>query len=464
MKKSDLTFGALLVPIDFILLVTAGLLAYAVRFSRVYTEYIKEATVIIQFSDYVPLVLFVSLGWLVIFAIAGMYRLRTNRSIWDEFAKVFMASSTGILAVVIYIFLNRELFASRFIVLAAWLFAILLVSLGRIIARNIQRRYLEKGIGVHQVLLVGNNEIAEKLSHIFSERPGMGYAVVEQFHDFKQDKARLLDELLKTKHIDEVILADALLPQEEKYILLDRISEHHLDFRYAADVLGWLSTSTTIDTLAGIPLIEVRKTPLEGWGRIIKRVFDVIASGLLIIVSSPILAIVSVTIKLESKGNVLYKSHRIGSKGKPFYLLKFRSMVEGAEALRATLQANNERQGGPLFKMKDDPRVTKIGKFIRRWSIDELPQLWNVFIGEISLVGPRPHEVGEVAQYQKHHKRLLDIKPGVTGFSQVAGRSDLDFEDEVRLDTYYIEHWSLWLDIKILLQTPKAVLTRRKAE
>lgn len=464
MKKSDLTFGALLVPIDFLFLVASGLLAYGVRFSNIYAEYIKEATVIIAFPDYVQLVLFIAVGWLFIFAMAGMYNLRTHRSIWDEFAGVFLASSTGILAVVIFIFLNRELFASRFIVLAAWVFAVVLVSLGRIVARSIQRRYLAKGIGVHQVLIVGNNEIAEKLSQTFVERPGMGYSVVEIFHDFKQDKARLLDELLKTKHIDEVILADPMLSREEKYILLDRISEHHLDFRYAADILGSLSTATTVDTLAGIPLIEVRKTPLEGWGRIIKRVFDVVASGALLIITSPIMGFFSLAIKLDSKGPVFYKSYRIGGKGKPFNLLKFRSMRPDAEKLKDQLMDKNERGDGPLFKMKDDPRVTKLGKFIRRWSIDELPQLLNVFKGEISLVGPRPHEAREVALYEKHHKRLLDIKPGVTGFAQVAGRSDLDFEDEVRLDTYYIEHWSLWLDIKILLQTPKAVLSRRSAE
>lgn len=464
MKKSDLTFGALLVPIDFILLVAAGLLAYGVRFSRIYTEYIKEATVIIQFSDYVSLVILVSIGWLIIFAIAGMYNLRTHRSIWDEFAKVFLASSTGILAVVIYIFLNRELFASRFIVLAAWILAIVLVGLGRIIARSIQRHYLEKGIGVHQVVIVGNNHVASKLADTFANHQGMGYAVVEMYESFTRKDAEAFDAMMTYKPVDEVILADALLPQEEKYLLLDRISEYHLDFRYAADVLGSLSTATTVDTLAGIPLIEVRKTPLEGWGRIIKRGFDIIASTVLLILFSPFIVFFSIAVKLDSHGSVMYKSHRVGAKGKAFHLLKFRSMVPEAETLREELKENNERNEGPLFKMKDDPRVTTLGKFIRRWSIDELPQLWNVLIGEISLVGPRPHEVGEVAQYKKHHKRLLDIKPGVTGFAQVSGRSDLNFEDEVRLDTYYIEHWSLWLDIKILLQTPKAVLSRRKAE
>lgn len=195
-----------------------------------------------------------------------------------------------------------------------------------------------------------------------------------------------------------------------------------------------------------------------------KRAFDIVVAALLLLILSPIFLVIAIWIKIDSPGSVFYASKRVGTRNSVFGLLKFRSMVVNAEKLKEQLLAQNERQDGPMFKMKNDPRVTRSGRFICKWSIDELPQLWNVIRGEVSLVGPRPHEPHEVAQYQKHHKRLLDIKPGVTGMAQVSGRSDLVFEDEVRLDTYYIEHWSLWLDIKIMLQTPRAVLAIRKGE
>ena len=464
MKRSDLTFGALLVPLDFIMLVVAGLAAYFVRFSRFYLENIREATVTIKFPEYIGLVLAISLVWLIVFALAGLYNLRTYRKIWDEVAKVILACSTGILIVVIFIFLNRELFASRFVVLAAWILAILFVSLGRLMARGVQRRFLKKGVGVHNIIVVGQNSVADTLINLLRVSPGHGLNVVHHFPDFSPDKARLLSELVRQEQIDEILLADPNLPQLERQQLLDAVGEYHLNFKYAADLLGLARINTEIETLAGIPIVEVKKTALEGWGRIGKRVFDLVLAGLALILLAPLFLILSAFIKLGSKGSIFYVNQRIGGKGKKFGLLKFRSMVQEAEKMKEQLLAQNERGEGPLFKMKDDPRITGVGKFIRRWSLDELPQLINVLRGEISLVGPRPHEPHEVAQYEKHHKRLLDIKPGITGLAQVSGRSDLPFEDEVKLDVYYIENWSLWLDLKILLQTPRAVLVLRKAE
>jgi len=465
MKKSDLQFGALLVPLDYIMIVAAGLAAYAIRFSSIYIENIREATVIIQFSDYVSLVLLTALAWLMIFAMAGLYNLRTYRKIWDEIAKVVMACSTGILVIVIFIFLNRELFASRFIVLAAWVLAVLFVSTARLAAREIQRGFLRKGRGVHRVVIVGSNQTAEELIKIFERQPGHGLKVVHQFADFTPDKANLLSELVKKERIDEIILANPNLPREQGSLLVDSVNEYHLDFKYAADLLGFARTNTEITTLSGIPIVEVKKTPLDGWGRIAKRIFDLVLASLGFLVFLPGFLIIAWLIKLDSKGPVLYRSWRVGGKGDNFGLYKFRSMKPNVHKVKYTqLQDQNVRQDGPLFKMKNDPRVTRIGKVLRRWSIDELPQLINVIKGEISLVGPRPHEPEEVAKYEKHQKRLLDIKPGITGMAQVSGRSDLQFEEEVKLDVYYIENWSLWLDMKILLQTPRAVFSNREGE
>ncbi|MFC1613652.1 sugar transferase, partial [Patescibacteria group bacterium] len=225
---------------------------------------------------------------------------------------------------------------------------------------------------------------------------------------------------------------------------------------------------------ADIPIIEIKRTPLNGWGRIYKRIFDIIGSVLAIIIFSPIFIFTAIAIKLDSKGPILYLDYRYGQKFKKFIFYKFRSMKSelcDGEGPTATKQGNamlstlvngeNNTRFGPLHKIKNDPRITKVGKFIRKFSIDEFPQFFNVLKGDLSLVGPRPHMSLEVENYEKHHKRLFEIKPGITGLAQISGRSDLNFEDEVKLDTYYIENWSLKMDITILLKTPFMLLKRR---
>lgn len=188
---------------------------------------------------------------------------------------------------------------------------------------------------------------------------------------------------------------------------------------------------------------------------------DVTGASLGLIVLSPLFGLLALAVKLDSKGPVFYKDKRV-DRDQVFNLLKFRSMIDNADVLRAKMMRLNERSG-PLFKIKQDPRITRVGRFTRKTSLDELPQLINVLKGDMSLVGPRPHRPDEIVKYKKHHRALLRIKPGITGLAAISGRSDLDFEDEVRLDTYYIEHWSLLLDLKILLRTLPVVLSRRSA-
>jgi len=207
-------------------------------------------------------------------------------------------------------------------------------------------------------------------------------------------------------------------------------------------------------------LIEIRGTPLDGWGKVYKRVFDFIISLLLIIILSPIFLILGIIIKSSSRGSIFVALPRVGVKGKIFKTYKFRSMIKGAHQLKSKMMAYNERIDGPLFKMKNDPRVTKFGGWLRRTSLDELPQLFNVLKGEMSLVGPRPHEPEEVSKYQRGYKKLLTVKPGITGMAQVSGRSNLLFAEEAKLDVFYIENWSLLLDLIILSKTPIAIFKK----
>jgi lipopolysaccharide/colanic/teichoic acid biosynthesis glycosyltransferase len=214
---------------------------------------------------------------------------------------------------------------------------------------------------------------------------------------------------------------------------------------------------------------------LDGWGKISKRTFDIIAGALLSILFSPLIALIAILIKLEDpKGPIVYKNKRIGENGEEFFVYKFRYMLwrycitkenpdfeSAMEYEKQLIAERNVRQGGILYKIKDDPRRLRIGRFIEKFSLDELPQFWNVLRGDMSLVGPRPHQKREVEQYAEYHRRLLTIKPGVTGMAQVSGRSDLAFEDEYRYDVFYIENWSVWLDIEICIKTAFALLKRR---
>ena len=213
-----------------------------------------------------------------------------------------------------------------------------------------------------------------------------------------------------------------------------------------------MSANIDIDILNGNPLIELKRTNIDGWGLIIKRVFDITFSLLLMLFLIPVFLLIAFLIKWDSRGPVFVRLKRI-SQSKEFDLIKFRSMVEGADKYKEYFKDSNERKDGPLFKMKDDPRVTRVGKIIRSKRVDELPQIFNVLKGNISLVGPRPHQPDEVALYERHHKKVLAVKAGVTGLAQVSGAEKLPFEEEVKLDRYYLENWSIKKDVVILLKT-----------
>lgn len=239
----------------------------------------------------------------------------------------------------------------------------------------------------------------------------------------------------------------------------------HLGWELAARNIGLIMAPALTDIagprihtqqVAGLPLIHVTTPSLEGGQRVAKRLFDILVSGLLIVVTSPLMLAIAALVKIESKGPVLFRQDRVGIEGRHFQMLKFRSMVVDAEARLAELQGQNEGSG-LLFKIKDDPRITRVGRILRKYSLDELPQLFNIFMGSMSLVGPRPPLPREVAAYEHDVRRRLLVKPGLTGLWQVSGRSNLSWQDSVRLDLYYVENWSLAGDLVIILRTARAV-------
>lgn len=455
------------------MIISAGVSAYYLRFTGLATE-IRPVIFSLPFGEYFKILLLIAVAWLIIFALAGLYSIKGSRRLTEEIYRVILACSTGLMFIVVLIFIFRELFSSRFIVLAGWLLAIVYISFARIIIRTIQRMLMRAGIGVHKIVLVGNSATTDALIHEFSSQKNLGYEIAKHLKNFSLEAEAELAEFIKTGEADEIMQSDPNLSKAEVLRLYDFADENHLTFKYAADLLGAKVLKTEVAEIAGIPVVEVKETPLDGWGRILKRIFDIIFSLFFLILFSPVLLFAAIAIKLDSRGPVIYKNKRVLKNG-CFKLFKFRSMIyqycvgeeygakEALELEKKLIEEKNTKTG-PVYKIGDDPRLTKVGKFLRRWSIDELPQFFNVFIGSMSLVGPRPHQPREVAKYEKRHKKVLTIKPGITGLAQISGRSDLSFEDEVKLDSYYIENWSLWFDIAILLRTPLAVIKGRKAE
>ncbi len=460
MRKSDLFFNVLRLPVDFVMLLSAGLVTYLFR-----TQLLSAfRPVLFQLNlpliRYFYLVFFVALLFLGTFALSGLYSMKKRLSVGEEFSKIFIASSASILGVIIFIFLSQTLFDSRFLILGGWFFAIIFVFLGRMIVRQVQSISMVKyGFGAHRTIIVGSNGIADKINEEIKKDPLSGYVVVENLSELSLNN---IDQIISSRNIDEIILADQNFPAENIGDLINLCQEKHIIFKFIPAVSQMFSGNYDMEIFKDFPLVEIKRTNLEGWGRVIKRVLDVFASLVGLVILSPLLGLAAFAIKWETEGPVFVRLRRI-SGIKEFELLKFRSMVNNAEELKVYLAAYNERKDGPLFKMRDDPRITKIGRIIRKFRLDELPQLWNVFRGDISLVGPRPHQPDEIARYKQHHKKVLAIKAGATGIAQSSGSSDISFEKEVALDTFYIDNWSLWLDLKIIAKTAVKMLSDRSA-
>jgi exopolysaccharide biosynthesis polyprenyl glycosylphosphotransferase len=453
MKKSELIFSALLVPVDFLMFLTAGIAAYFLRVSPLLAKWRPVLFALnLPFERYFILLIGVSIFGILIFAVSGLYNITASKHLFKEFFQIVVGVSATLLAIIIYIFFSRELFESRFIVVAAWIFAVIFISLGRFFIKKLQRYLVGRyDVGIHNVIMIGEDKMSRRIIKEIKKNPDLGYRIVKQFYDLNSEKIKKF--IIKSKSfIDEIILASPRYERKEVLELLEFCDEQRIGFKFVPNLFQAHTTNVELNTFDGIPLIEIKKTPLDGWGKILKRGVDIFGSLFGIILLSPFFLLIGLIIKLNSEGPVFVRLKRI-SQRKEFYLYKFRSMIKNAEELKRDLLKENERKDGPLFKMKNDPRITKMGRFLRKWRIDEFPQLFNVLRGEMSLVGPRPHQPDEIERYEKHHKRVLLIKPGMTGMAQISGSSDLPFEEEVKLDAYYIENWTPKKDIYILVKT-----------
>ncbi len=473
MKKSELFFTSILVPLDFLMLLGAGLLSYYLRTS---SWVVQRRPVLfhlnLPFNEYIALVIGVSIFMLIIFTLIGLYKIKPVRKLLEDFFKIIIGLSAGMMTLVLYIFLRQELFDSRFLLLASWLTAVIFISFGRFLIILCQRYLMKKyHFGANQILVIGRDGISQKVMLNIKNEPSLGYQLVGNLIEPDIEKIK---EEVRNKDVDEIVLTDPDWSKEKVLELINFAETNHLVFKFVPNLFQTLTTNTNIEMLGQVPIIEIKKTALDGWGRIIKRLFDIIFSLFFIIIFSPVYLLIALAIKIESPGDIFYKDRRYGYRKRKFVFYKFRSMKadlcdgefgteEGNQILKELESDNskNLRKGEPLHKIKGDPRITKIGEFVRKYSLDELPQFFNILKGDMSIVGYRPHMSYEVKKFNFEQQRMFYIKPGITGLAQISGRSDISFDEEVKLDVFYMENWSLTLDLIVILKTPFIILFKR---
>lgn len=418
--------------------------------------------------------LFVSLSIVLIWAIALAWNYSRDPKILgsgsDEYRRVVQATMQvfGVIAIAMYL-LQWQLGRGYF--LTTLPLGLGLLIFGRWIMRLWLYKQRQVGKCVHDVILIGDKEKTKHVLETISSDQNAGLRPVGVLTKTDEGTTQLLDGIpilgaisdadavLNATKVDAVVVtgADVLGPKKMRKLgwKLEALDTGLIVAPALTDIAGPRIHARPV---AGLPLIHVDYPRFEGRKRVVKRLFDIVASLFLIVASAPIMLAVAIGVKLTSPGPVFYRQERIGRHGHPFGMLKFRSMVVGANDQLATLLDEQGSAAEPLFKIRNDPRITPLGRFLRRYSLDELPQFFNVLLGSMSLIGPRPQVAAEVALYDEDAKRRLFMKPGITGLWQVSGRSKLTWNDAIRLDLYYVENWSITADLLILWRTIRAVL------
>lgn len=426
-----------------------------------------------RISEFLPLEVGIMLGAILIFVVRGLYSIRLAGNLFHQMWLIITSLTIGLSALITYYFVFQPPRPSRLLVPFVWATAIVVLCLGRMLLSALIGVLHSMGLGERRLLVVGSGRLGKMIMQHIVATPSLGYSIVGFLHDTREpagDFGRFtmlgtLEDLalvIRSMRVDEVIIA---LPSEQHMQIIRsvRLCERlGASFKLVPELYELSLSRIDMEAIEGIPLLGIKQKPLNTIQRAAMRLTDIVGAALVLVLGSPIWLCFALMIKLTSPGEVIFAQPRVGYNGRTFKCYKFRTMQKNAEQVLHTLLAQNEAQG-PLFKMKDDPRVTSIGKFLRRSSLDEIPQLLNVIRGDMSLVGPRPPLHREVAQYEDWQKGRLAMKPGMTGLWQVRGRSNLTFDEGVLMDLYYIENWSLRLYYHILLRTVPSVLFSRGA-
>jgi exopolysaccharide biosynthesis polyprenyl glycosylphosphotransferase len=434
-----------------------------------------EAQALASVVYYQRLVLVLTPLWILIFLVNGLYKRDYLLGGTQEYARVFRSTTIGLLIIMAADFLRPEFIIARGWVLLAWFLTFFFVALGRFIIRRVIYAFRRKGLFLSRTLIIGANSEACALAEQLRSWTTSGLEVVGFISDDHPVGLHLqkdlnvvggienLDQLVKEQGIKELIIAGGALPQETELAVFRKFGmSDDVSLRLSLGLYEIIATGLSVREFAYVPLVEVNKVRLTGANQVLKTILDYVFTLPLLVLLTPLLLLISILVKIDSPGPILHRRRVMGLNGRQFDAYKFRTMhVNGDEILdrspelKAELAANH--------KLKDDPRVTRLGHFLRRFSLDELPQFLNVIKRDMSVVGPRMISPVEMEQYAKWGINLLTVRPGITGLWQVSGRSDVDYQERVRLDMQYVRNWTIWLDLQLILRTIPAVLNAKGA-
>ena len=450
-RRAPLFFAISLVIIDALMAGLAFWVGYQLRLRSDYEN-------IQPFSTYWGMLIVHVVTILIVFFFYRLYHRQRSLSSVDQFYSIFAAASIGTIVSIAFIsfFFKNQLDYPRLMMVYVWLLTIIFSSLGRVIQSRLQLTLQAHGWGEHRILIVGTGEVGRMVMQKIKRTPGLGYRVAGFVDDGVETqtiqgvpvlgKVDDIPELTATEAINEVIVVMPEATHHEILKVVSKCDRSRVAIKVFPNVFQIMASEVSIGDLGGLPLLTVRDTALQGWRLTVKRNIDMLSSAVGLIFLSPVMMLLAVLIKLDSDGPVFYTQERMGLDGRRFMMLKFRSMRTDAES-----------QTGPVWASADDSRRTRLGAIIRRFSIDELPQLINVLIGDMSLVGPRPERPVFVEQFQQSIPRYMDRhreKAGITGWAQVNGlRGDTSIIERTKYDLWYIENWSIALDFRILIRT-----------
>jgi exopolysaccharide biosynthesis polyprenyl glycosylphosphotransferase len=466
-RRKDFLIPLLTVCSDVLAIEAAFLFSYWLRFYSPLTSFAAVTLGVPPLGAYVEGSLVVIPFWLFLFDSRKMYAARRNIYFSDEFFAIVRLVFIGMLVVMAAAFFYRAFSYSRLVFALLGFSAVAFIALGRFLVMKFEQRWYARGRDLKQVIIVGTNLTAKRVYSSIITNPSLGYRIAGYFTangdgEMAQSGSMRLGsigqvpEYIKGHGVDIVLISLTYQEHPQLYELVRDCEGLNTEIMMVPDMLELMTSGVRVKELEGIPFIKIKGMPLTTWNMILKRSFDILFSSLVLLLTSPIVAIVALLVKLSSKGPVFFTQERVGLDGTPFKLVKFR-----------TMRADAEKDTGPVWTSKGDPRRTAVGGFLRRFSIDELPQLINVFKGEMSIVGPRPERQHFVEQFRNEIPHYLDrhrVKTGMTGWAQVNGlRGNAPIEERTKYDVYYAENWSFVFDLKIILKTLRAVVFGKDA-
>ena len=456
-KTLDQLLAVLTLLLDVCFISASVFVAYWIRFESGWLEGVAIHKGAPPPLDYyfqlIPLMGFI---WILVLRGAGLYRVEGHVTLETvaSLSKAGLIASIATLSAIFFIYHSHQY--SRWVMILSCVLSILLLSLNRLVIQRFKEAVQQLGVGISRVAVVGFNSTTQQLIHAIQEKTGNGYQFIGVLLGDSPPSQpipyRILGEftdvrsLIQKYQIDELFITSPAIPHTEILQIVDVCEGLSVRLHLLPDLYEVMIGRTQVTDFDGIPVVKLKELPLQGWRGMIKRGMDILLSSIALIVCSPLMLIIAIAVKCSSPGNVIFRQERVGRDGKPFYIYKFRSMRQDAEA-----------GVGHVWASKDDPRQTRLGRFLRRWCLDELPQFFNVLKGDMSLVGPRPEMSGLIDDFSKVIPHYLDrhrVKCGLTGWAQVNGlRGNTSLEERIRYDLFYIENWSITFDIKILFKT-----------